>query len=162
MERDERVYAALEELGIEYTKHNHPPVYTVEEAKAHWDGIEGSHVKNLFLRNNKGNQHYLVVMEHATPLDLKELGRRLGTGGLSFASERRLEKYLGLSPGSVSIFGILNDANHEVHVIIEEKLMERELINFHPNVNTATLTISTQDLKKFLDQYGNKVRFVRF
>ncbi len=160
MEKDEKVYTALKELGIDYEKHEHPPVYTVAEAQEHWEDIRGSHVKNLFMRDEKGKKHFLVIMPHDKKLDMKDLQQKMGTSKLSFASERRLEKYLGLTTGSVSLFGILNDEDNEVEVIIDSDLLEGELINFHPNVNTATLTISTGDMKRFLEENGNRVRYL--
>lgn len=158
MKKEEKVYAALKDLGISYEKHDHPPVYTVEEAKAHWDKIRGAHVKNLFLRNKKGNRHFLVILGFDKRLDIKNLQGIIGAGGLSFASDRRLEEHLGLTPGAVSAFGILNDLEKAVEVVIDQDLMVEELINFHPNVNTATLTISVKDFQRFLDKSGNRVR----
>jgi Ala-tRNA(Pro) deacylase len=160
MEAEEKVYTTLDDLGIAYETHTHPPVYTVEEANQHWADIEGSHTKNIFLRNKKGSKHYLVIVEHAKKIDIKALQRKIMASTLSFASERRLQKYLGLSQGSVSAFGIINDENNEVEVVVDKDLLQQDKINFHPNVNTATVTISTEDFKKFLDQSGNKVKFI--
>lgn len=158
--QDEKVYHALDDLGISYELHSHPPVYTVAEAQEQWDGIPGAHVKNLFLRNKKGNHHYLVIMAYDKPLDLKTLEGRLPASRLSFASERRLAEHLGVEPGSVSVFGILNDANAAVEVILDEELLEAGNINFHPNLNTATVTISTDDLRRFLESQPNPWRTV--
>lgn len=157
MGKEEKVYTALKDLGITYEKHEHPPVYTVEEAKAHWADIRGAHVKNLFLRNKKGNRHFLVILRFDKRLDIKNLQHIIGAGGLSFASDRRLEEYLGLNPGAVSAFGILNDEEKAVEVVIDRDLMAEEMINFHPNVNTVTLTISVKDFRRFLDESGNRV-----
>ena len=111
---EQAVYDALDALGIAYTRHGHPPVFTVEEAKEHWQGIDATHCKNLFLRNKKGNAHYLVVVERATPVDIKRLTARLGEDRLSFASAERLSTHLGLTAGAVSPFGLLNDRDHAV------------------------------------------------
>lgn len=160
METEDRVYKLLEKLGIVYELHSHPAVFTVDEALRHWQDIQGAHPKNLFLRNDKGKRHYLVIVDHAKQADLKSLQQQLGSSRLSFASPRRLEKYLALTPGSVSAFGLINDASHHVEVVIDRDLMDHNYISFHPNINTATLTITTADFKKFLDYCGNKVRYL--
>lgn len=160
METESKVYNLLEELGIDYELHSHPAVYTVDEAVQHWQHIQGAHPKNLFLRNDKGKRHYLVIVDHSKQVNLKNLQQQLGSSRLSFASERRLETYLGLTPGSVSGFGIINDPDRQVEVVIDRDLMTYEHISFHPNINTATLTITTAGFKKFLDYCGNKVRYV--
>ncbi|MFW6360801.1 MAG: prolyl-tRNA synthetase associated domain-containing protein [Spirochaetota bacterium] len=160
MEKEHKVFNVLEELGIDYQLHSHPAVFTVDEAVEHWQDIRGAHPKNLFLRNDKGKRHYLVIIEHSKQVDLKRLQQEIGSSRLSFASERRLEKYLGLTPGSVSGFGLINDADRHVEVIIDRDLMTHDHISFHPNINTATLTITTSDFEKFLDYCGNKVRYV--
>jgi len=94
-----KVYEALQELGIAWLRHEHPPVFTVEEAEEHWAGIEGAHCKNLFLRNKKGNRHYLVVIESAKQADLRKLNGLLDEDRLSFGSPDRLRKHLGLETG---------------------------------------------------------------
>jgi Ala-tRNA(Pro) deacylase len=159
-EREKKVYEALEALGIPYVKHDHPPVATVAEAAVHWRGIEGAHCKNLFVRNKPGKRHYLIIAEHLKPLDLLAVSRKLGDSRLSFASDERMKRYLGLHPGEVSPFGLLGDENHEVIVVIDSGLRTSEKVNFHPNVNTATLTIAYRDLQKFLAWRKNKVVFL--
>jgi Ala-tRNA(Pro) deacylase len=154
------VYDALERLGIQYDVHEHPPVFTVDEALAHWSGIEATHCKNLFLRNKKGTRHYLVVAEHSKPIRLDALVAQLGDDRLSFGSPERLQRYLGLTPGSVSPFGILNDASKEVLVIVDSDLRGAARVGFHPNVNTATVVIAEQDFERFLETSGNVVRYV--
>ena len=154
-EREKKVYEVLEKLSIEYEKREHPPVFTCEEAEIYAGDLKGVHTKNLFLRNKKGNKHYLVVMKEEKTLNAKEFGERIGDKNLSFASEERMMKYLGLTPGSVSIFGIINDVDNNVKVYIDKDIMSEEFINSHPNVNTATLVYKVSDLKKFLDNSGN-------
>jgi Ala-tRNA(Pro) deacylase len=154
------VYDVLERLAIPYDVHEHPPVFTVDEAAVHWAGIDATHCKNLFLRNKKGTRHYLVVVEHAKPVDLKTLAARLGDDRLSFGSPDRLARYLGLTPGSVSPFGIINDAAHEVQVVLDADLRRSERVAFHPNVNTATIVIGAGDFERFLQWSGNPVRIV--
>jgi len=101
-ENEEKVYEVLKKLGIPYTKHEHPPVYTVEQAEQYWEDIEGTHCKNIFLRNKKGKRHYLVILLSSKKADLKALERQLGEDRLSFASPERLMRYLRLEPGAVS------------------------------------------------------------
>ena len=161
-EKEQKVYEALESLDISYVRHEHPPVFTVEEAEKHWEEISGAHCKNLFLRNKKGNRHYLVVLESAKRADLKALEKQLGEDRLSFASPERLMRYLGLDTGAVSPFGLLNDGQKEVRVIIDQDLQEAETVNFHPNVNTATIGLSFSDFQKFLSFCGQAVRFLQF
>ena len=122
--------------------------------------VSGAHCKNLFLRNKKGDKHYLVICEESKKVDLKELSERLELERLSFASEERLDKYLGLKPGSVSPFGIINDSRREVEVLVDKELADWDKVNFHPNVNTATLTISFKDFEKFINCIGNRVLYI--
>jgi Ala-tRNA(Pro) deacylase len=157
-----RVLSVLDGLGIVYTRHEHPPVFTFEQAERHWTDIKGAHCKNLFLRNKKGNRHYLVVLLGAKQADLRDLNRKLGEDRLSFGSPERLQKYLGLSPGSVSPFGLINDRNKEVTVIVDQDLRQAGCVNFHPNVNTATVGISAADFERFLAWTGNPVQYFTF
>jgi Ala-tRNA(Pro) deacylase len=159
-EQQEKVYETLAGLGIEYTVVHHPPVFTVEEAEKHWKDITGTHCKNLFIRNKKGNNHYLLVLEASRSADLKALASVLGEDRLSFASPERLMKYLGLLQGSVSPFGLINDSGKEVRVVLDKALARSDRVNFHPNVNTATVGLSFADFEKFLNWCGNPVRYV--
>jgi len=161
-EKEQKVYKTLNKLDIPYVRHEHPPVYTVEEAEQHWENITGAHCKNLFLRNKKGNRHYLVVLESSKRADLKALEKQLGEDRLSFASPERMMRYLGLEVGAVSPFGLINDTQKEVQVIIDQDLKDAESINFHPNVNTATVGLSFLDFEKFLSFCGQPCRFLRF
>lgn len=158
---EQKVYEVLERLGISYIRHEHSPVFTVEEAEKHWENISGAHCKNLFLRNKKGNRHYLVILESSKKVDLKALNNQLGEDRLSFASPERLMRYLGLETGAVSPFGLINDAQNEAQVIIDQDLRKAEHVNFHPNVNTATVGISFVDFEKFLSWCGNSVRYLK-
>jgi len=159
---EEKVYATLRSLGIAFDKHEHPPVFTVQEAREHWKDLRGAHCKNLFLRNKKGNRHYLVILEYTKNADLKKLNDKLGEDRLSFGSPDRLRRLLGLEPGAVSPFGLIHDIGREVTVIIDRDLCQAERIYFHPNVNTATIGLSFSDLEKFLAWRGNPVRFLTF
>ncbi len=153
------VYEVLDRLGIAFTRHEHPPVFTVEQAEQHWTKIEGAHLKNLFLRNKKGNRHYLVIAPTLKVIDLRRLNEKLGEDRLSFGSPDRLKRLLGLEPGSVSPFGLINDHHHEVIVVLDEELKRASRLNFHPNINTATVGLSKEDFEKFLAWTGNIVKY---
>lgn len=155
------LYHLLEQLYISFDYYEHPPVATIADAELHWKDIDSGKCKNIFFRNHKGNRHYLVILEHRRLLDIHDLERRLKQGKLTFASDRRLMQYLGVEPGSVSPFGLLNDKSHHVHVFIDEKLNEYDKLAFHPNVNTATLVIKRDDLIKFIRSLGNSWEFIR-
>ena len=154
------VLRALDDLGIAYERYEHPPVFNTEDVEQHWRDIPGTPVKNLFLRNKKGNHHYLVIVGVDKRVDLKELVKVIGDDRLSFVSAERLMEKLGLTPGSVSPFGLIHPGSGDVEVIIDTPLRRAEKLLFHPNINTATLTITFNDLARFLSARGNKVRYL--
>lgn len=158
----EEVYKLLETLGIGYRVTEHPAAFTVEQADGFYGHLEGMHSKNLFLRNKKGKQHYLVIAESHKEVDLKALRALVEESTLSFASPERLMDCLGLTPGSVSPFGLINDRERRVRVILDEDLLRVETVNFHPNVNTATVSLSSRDFRRFLDHCGHEVRMASF
>lgn len=161
MERLTRpVYEALEALGITYDSYEHPPVFTSEDVEAHWRDIPATPVKNLFLRNKKGNREYLVIVGVDKRVDLQQLVKVIGDDRLSFGSPERLMQTLALTPGSVSPFGLLHEASRDVQVIIDTELRQAERLIFHPNINTASVTIAFGDLEKFLASRGNRVRYL--
>ncbi|HTL44100.1 MAG TPA: prolyl-tRNA synthetase associated domain-containing protein [Vicinamibacterales bacterium] len=155
------VYAALEALGIPYQRFEHPPVFTSEEAEVHWRGLPGVPCKNLFLRNKKGDRHYLAIVPIAKRVDLKDLVKTLGDDRLSFGSPERLIGELGLTPGSVSPFGLLNDPDGSVVVLVDEDLRGAAGLIFHPNINTASVVVSWEGLERFLNSRTNRVRHLR-
>jgi Ala-tRNA(Pro) deacylase len=157
---EERVYARLAELGIAYERYEHPPVPTVEDAARHWADIRATHCKNLFVRNQKGNHHYLIVMLHSKKADLRAVADQIGDGKLSFASPARLLAHLGVTPGSVSPFGLINNQSRDVHVMLDNDLRLAECVSFHPNINTRTLVISREDFDRFLAACGNPTRYI--
>lgn len=154
------IYHILKQLGIDYEKYDHQAVFTVEEAQKYDRGIDAGKSKNLFFRNKKGNKHYLVIVESLKTIDLKKLAALLNENKIGFASPERLLKFLGLAPGSVSPFGLINDKNKSVQVVVDMELMRYEKLAFHPNVNTATLVISADDFKRFLAWAENSVTYV--
>ena len=162
MIRDEEknLYKILKFLDINYIRQEHEAIYTIEESKNLNIEIEGQQCKNLFLKNKKGDKHYLVILDEDTMVNLKDLSKQIGVNSLSFASEERLKKYLGVEKGSVTPFGLINDINKEVIVLIDKDLNKEGLISFHPNVNTATISISYLDFEKFLKHQGNELMLI--
>lgn len=161
MRGQKELYELLSSLNIGFEYHEHPPLATIEDAKIHWKDYKSDRCKNIFFRNHKGNRHYLVILEHLRQLDIHDLEKRLKQGKLSFASDQRLKKYLGVEPGSVSPFGIINDFEKHVHIFIDEKLEKSDRLAFHPNQNTASLVITKIDFIKFLDHMGNTYEFIK-
>jgi len=161
MRGQKELYELLGKLSIDYEYHEHPPVATIEDAKIHWRDFNSGRCKNIFFRNHKGDKHYLVILEHLRQLNIRDLEKRLKQGKLTFASDQRLKKYLGVEPGSVSPFGLINDKEHHVHLFIDEKLNDFERLSFHPNINTASLVISKPDFLKFLAHADNTYEFIR-
>jgi Ala-tRNA(Pro) deacylase len=157
----EPIFAALDALGIGYELFEHPPVHTGEEAATHWQHIPGAAVKNLFLRNKRGDRHYLVILAIEKQADLRQLVKVIGDDRLSFGSPERLQKFLGVTPGSVSPLGLVHDGNRAVRVIVDSDLRNAERLIFHPNDNTASLTIAGGDFARFLEHRGNTVRWVK-
>ena len=151
----------LEEKNIPFEWVEHKAVYTIEEMEEL--GLESMNeiAKNLFLRDQKGKRHFLVVVQGLKQVNLKELGEKLGTK-LSFASEERLEKHMGLTKGSVTPLGILNDENCAVEVFIDEDLCKLEKIGVHPNENTASVYLSPEDLMNIIREHGNPLEVLSF
>jgi Ala-tRNA(Pro) deacylase len=157
---EQAVHDRLSAMGIACGRIEHPPVATVEEAEKYWSALDATHCKNLFLRNQKGNRHYLVIVEHTKRADLRAVASQVGDGRLSFASPERLMTYLGVTPGSVSPFGLINDRQHHVRVYLDRTLRSARRISFHPNINTVTLTLAYPDFERFLNACGNTLRYV--
>jgi len=157
----EQVLEVLEKLDIGYQLYEHPPLPTIDIASQYWKDIPSRHCKNLFFRNHKGNRHYLVILDASRALDIHDLEKRLRQGKISFASDQRLAKHLGLKPGSVSPFGLINDLSKHVYVFLDETLKESDNISFHPNENTSTLVIKFKDFERFLEWTGNGFEFLK-
>ena len=152
------LYAYLDGMGISYEVEEHAPVFTIDEMREL--GIKGSVCKNLFLRDAKGRQHFLVVLPGDRQADLGALAAALGSSKLSFASEERLMKHLGLTKGSVTPLAVIQDPDHTVQVLLVESLTGMDRLGVHPLVNTATLWISGADLLRFVRSCGNPVKIV--
>ena len=178
--RIDKVHKFLEDNGIEYVTHRHPPLPTIELALEYWKEIDSTHCKNLFFRNHKGNRHYLVVFECHKELGIHSLEKSLKQGKLSFASQERMERCLGLLPGSVSPFGLINDMGlvrdglpcegvapkelfengHRVKLFLDADLKDAERLSFHPCDNTASVVLSNADFMKFLEIWGGEYEWL--
>ena len=143
----EEVYKKLNELNIEYRVVNHKAVFTMEDViNENIEPFENI-VKNIFIRDDKKINYYLVLVSHNKKVNLKELRNKLNSRPLTFASEEDLYKYLGLTKGSVSPLGILNDKDHIVSIIIDEDIKNISEIGVHPNINTATVFLKPKDVE---------------
>ncbi len=159
-EQEREVHTRLDELDIPCERYEHPPVATAAEGERHWSGIQATHSKNLFLRNQKGDRHYLLIVVHSKRVDLRTVAGQIGDGKLSFASPERLMQHLGVAPGSVSPFGLIHDREKRVRVLLDRELASAERVSFHPNINTVTLTLMRNDFETFLAACGNAVRYL--
>lgn len=170
MERQEIVLEYLRSHNIPFECYNHPEGKTIEEAKRWWREDGSVHCKNLFFRNHKGNKHYLVCFDCDHDLAIHDLEARLkaslvsqglpSCGKLSFASPERMLKYLGLEPGSVSPFGLINDQEHHVHLFLDENLRQATSLSFHPNVCRGTVVISNDAFARYLEVVGNTYEYI--
>lgn len=152
----DELFARLTELGIAFTTHEHPPLYTVQDSKALRGRLPGGHTKNLFLRDKKGRQ-WLLVAEEDRQIDIKSLKPALGAqGSLSFGSAERLMDALGVEPGAVTAFAAVNDIEGAVTVFVDKDLLAENPVNCHPLVNTMTTALSPDDLLKFLRATGHE------
>jgi Ala-tRNA(Pro) deacylase len=163
----------LEANGISYEIFEHPPLFTIEEALEYWkDFGDCTHCKNLFFRNHKGNRHYLVSQECHKKFDIHGLEHQLKQGKLSFASEERMMRCLGVHPGSVCAFGLIKDINpvdalpkelfpngHAVKYYLDKDLQNAKRIGFHPCENSASVVISNQGFMRFLELWGGEVEW---
>ena len=145
----------LAEHDIAYERHDHPAVYTIEEANRLVPPLPASKTKNLFLRDAKGRRHFLVIVSGDKQVDIKGLQTALGTSRLSFGSPKRLKEYLGIEPGAVSLFAIVNDTEQKVEVIADKAIWSASAFQFHPLVNTSTLVVSNEDVRRFLESTGH-------
>lgn len=150
----------LKTNDIDYVLHEHPAVFTCEESEKLCSHIPGVSSKNLFLRDDKKRRYFLVIVDSKKRVNLKELGEILGVKRISFASDEDLKEKLGLEPGSVSIFGLLNDEDNDVELFIDRDFYEQPIVTFHPNRNTASVEITKEMLKKFLKSISHEANIV--
>ena len=158
---DERpVMARLDALGIRTERYGHPPIASSADADAHWRDIDAVHCKNLFLRNQAGTRHYLVILPAHARADLRRVAHDVGDGKLSFGSADRLARYLCVRPGSVSPFGLIHDTERHVRVYVERTLQQAARVSFHPNINTRTLVLEASAFLRYLASTGHAVAFI--
>jgi len=161
MERRDKVFAWLDSHHIEYSWYEHPEAPTIEIARQYWRNDGSKHCKNLFFRNHKGNRHYLVVFDSEQSMAIHDLEHILHQGKLSFASPERMMKWLGLYPGSVSPFGLINDEENHTHLFLDETLRKQPALSFHPNDNRFTVVISREEFERYLTLVGNTYEYIK-
>ncbi len=145
----QQLFDLFDQLGIEHKTTEHPPIFTVDQGRELWGTIPGLHCKNLFLKDKK-DKVWLVVMPSAKRADLNKIEKRIGAARLSFAKPELLLEILGLTPGSVTPFALLNDKEKRVTVVLDDSMLMSEFVNYHPLHNAASTTIRAQDLIKFV------------
>jgi Ala-tRNA(Pro) deacylase len=155
----EKLMEKLNDLGIAYTLYHHEAVFTVEESNKVDANISGTHCRNLFLRDKK-KKNYLLVLQNATDVDMKKLPDVLGSGRLSFGSNERLWQHLGVRPGSVCPFSIINDKDNQVKILLDKSMMETDIVNYHPLLNTMTIGLTPADLLKFIESTSHEAHIV--
>ncbi len=173
-EKIQRTLAWLDAHEIQYEVYYHPPLFTIEEALAYWKEIDSTHCKNLFMRNHKGNRHYLISFECHKDLDIHSLEQMVHQGKLSFASPERMDRCLDVAPGSVCAFGLINDMDiaqtanpkelfengHRVKYFLDSDLRRAEKISFHPCDNRASVVLSNEMFMKFLAIWGGEYEWI--
>ena len=147
--------------NIKYDVYNHPSLRTVEESKKLRGKIKGIHTKNLFLKNKK-NKFFLFSCQESTIVDLKQLKKALNLGNISFARDLYLKNILGVRPGSVTPFGLINDQNNEIKFFLDRKILYHNKVNFHPLVNTSTVSLDIKDFLLFLKKNNKLVNIFNF
>src|SRR5215469_5364188 len=155
----EELFARLDALGIPHVTHRHPPVFTVAEAVSLRGALPGGHCKSLFLIDRKGGQWLVVVLEDRR-MDMRALSERLGAPRFSFGSPEALQAALGITPGSVTPFALINDRVHAVTVVLDEEMLRHDPLNYHPLDNTATTAVAPADLLRFIASCGHAPRIL--
>lgn len=153
------LFNILNKLGISYELSHHEAVYTVAESEKVDSQISGSHCRNLFLRD-KNKKNYLVVLPVDLKIDMKKLPEVIGSKRLSFGSNERLWEFLGVHSGSVCPFAIVNDMEKQVKILLDKSMMEADIVNYHPLLNTMTVSLKPSDLIKFIENAGHEVHIV--
>lgn len=161
MNNKEKVYKYLDQWGIVYTVSEHPPIHTIDALDEYDIPNKNKIAKNLFLRNDNGKKHYLIMIRQDKEVDLKDLREKIGSSRLSFASEERLMQHLGLTKGSVTPLGVINNEDKQVEVYLDEDLIGEEIIGVHPNENDATVWLSYHSIKQIIESMGNVFRIVK-
>ncbi|MBQ8140218.1 MAG: prolyl-tRNA synthetase associated domain-containing protein [Clostridia bacterium] len=160
--RELAVYDTLDALGIKYDRADHGAAMTMEDCRETDDALGVRMCKNLFLCNRQKTDFYLLLMPADKPFKTKELSAQIGSARLSFASAEDMERYLGVSPGAVSVMGLMNDTDKNVKLLVDGELASNEYIGCHPCVNTSSLKIRTADVfRTFLAFTGHEITYVK-
>ncbi|PLX09820.1 MAG: prolyl-tRNA editing protein [Marinilabiliales bacterium] len=154
------VYKTLDEIGVEYEYYESPKDFSTEDDGKFWTKINATRCKNLFLRNHTGNRHFIVISDYYRNVEIKVLESKFKKGKISFASQKRIDKWLKGTPGSISVFNLFNDEEKHVEVFIDETLKSKDRLTFLPNELNALLAISFEDFIKILEYCGNKFEFI--
>ncbi len=157
----EQLFAKLDALGIAHKTVDHAPAHTVEEARAFLGDLPGGHCKNLFLKDKKGRLFLVVTLEEQ-PVEVQKLAKHIGAARLSFGKPELLREVLGIEPGSVTPFALLNDKEHRVQVVLDKAMLDHEILNYHPLKNDATTALSSADLQHFIEACGHRPLIVDF
>ncbi|MDA0229237.1 MAG: prolyl-tRNA synthetase associated domain-containing protein [Proteobacteria bacterium] len=157
----EQLFSRFRQLGISFETHSHPAVFTVEEAQLHCGHFPGAHCKNLFLKDKKG-QLWLAVMLDGREVNIKALQNAMGAARLSFGRAELLHEVLGVIPGAVTPFGLINDTEQRVRVFLDADMMAAELVNFHPLRNDATTAMAPAGLRRFIAACGHDAHDLEF
>ncbi len=160
MEPKQKALETLDRLGVKYEVTDHDPVYTIEDMDNLQITALGDVCKNLFLRDDKGKRHFLVVLDKGKSVDIKSIQQQLECTRLSFGSDERLGKCMQLKKGEVSPLGIINDNENKVEVVLDKDLVGKDRLGFHPNVNTSTVWISFDGLRKVIEASGHSIKYV--
>lgn len=159
--KEQRVYELFDSLGIEYWRVDHPHADTMEECLAIEEVLGAKICKNLFLRNQQATKFYLLIMPGDKKFKTKDLSQQINSSRLSFAEGEYMEKYLDITPGSVSIAGLMNDKDNSVQFIADEDVLADEYIGLHPCINTSTLKIAVKDIQKYIDSISHTMLTVK-
>lgn len=158
----ENVLNKLNELNIEYKEVEHKPVYTIEDMDALGDIFQNAKIcKNLFVRDQKGKKHFLIVLPEEKRAPLAEIATKIQSTKLSFASEERLMKYLKLTPGAVTPLAVINDENSDVVVVLDEDLKKEKILGVHPCENTSTILLTPENLEKYIKANNNQIKYIK-
>ena len=158
---EKKLLTLIEEKGFDFKLYTHEPLSTVEESIKYRGKIDGAHSKNLFLKNKK-NQFFLFSCVENTHINLKKITKSLKLGNISFANEEYLSLYLGVRPGAVTPFGLLNDIENRVTLYFDSNFLKNQIVNFHPLTNTSTIGMKTKDFINFLIENKKKVNIYDF
>ncbi|MGT2751854.1 prolyl-tRNA synthetase associated domain-containing protein [Streptococcus porcinus] len=156
----EKLATYLEKEGIAYDVVEHPAAFTTEEADRYIEGYEGVRTKSMFLTNKKKTSYYLVIMDDAKSLDMDSFKEIVHTNRIRMASEQSLQQKMDLAPGLVSPFGLLNNKEKDIQVYFDQEILDKPVQTFHPNDNTKTLFVKTEDIIRFIERLGFEVHKV--